>query len=154
MASTYMNDAWLRDTLERQRGRYQKIYGSEAELLKQVCSVLPLTPHAFSSSPYLDSRLYQFDERYISSSQGPRPVPEGAVKFLARGEGGVTRFRIGQGDDGTSRRPTTRCCRLHPSCSCRVFHLRLRLPPAQVCQVLLPVSAAKEMITHGLFVSL
>ena len=99
MASTYMNDAWLRDTLERQRGRYQKIYGSEAELLKQVCSVLPLTPHAFSSSPYLDSRLYQFDERYISSSQGPRPVPEGAVKFLARGEGGVTRFRIDPGDD-------------------------------------------------------
>ena len=27
------------------------------------------------------------------------PVPEGAVKFLARGEGGVTRFRIDPGDD-------------------------------------------------------
>ena len=94
--SSYSNDQYLRAQLDRQRDRYNKIYGSEAEpfLVKQISSLLPLSPQMTNSSPYLDARLFQFDDRFISAYSGPRPIAEHAIKFLTRGAQSCTRFKI------------------------------------------------------------
>lgn len=92
--SSYSNDPFLRAQLDKQRDRYNKIYGSELELSKQISSFLPLSPQMTSSSPYLDARLFQFDDRYVSPYVCPKPVAEHAIKFLTRGLHSSTRFKI------------------------------------------------------------
>jgi de-etiolated-1 len=92
--SSYSNSPFLRAQLDKQRDRYNKIYGSESELSKHISSFLPLSPQMTNSSPYLDSRLFQFDDRFVSPHNCPKPVAEHAVKFLTRGLHSATRFKI------------------------------------------------------------
>lgn len=92
--SSYSNDPFLRAQLNKQRDRYTKIYGSELELSKHISSLLPLSPQMTNSSPYLDARLFQFDDRFVSPYNCPKPVAEHAVKFLTRGLHSATRFKI------------------------------------------------------------
>ena len=94
--SSYLNDQFLRAQLDKQRDRYNKIYGSEIEMSKQISSFLPLSPQMTNSSPYLDARLFQFDDRFVSpyNCHCPRLIAEHAIKFLSRGSNSSTRFKI------------------------------------------------------------
>ncbi|QDZ19412.1 light-mediated development protein Det1 [Chloropicon primus] len=91
--SSYSNDQFLRAQIVKQRDRYNKIYGSESELSKQLASFLPLSPQMTNSSPYLDARLFQFDDRFVSPYNCPRPIAEHAIKFLTRKYGNCV-FKI------------------------------------------------------------
>lgn len=117
--SSYANDQFLRAQLDKQRGRYNKVYGSEFELAHQISSFLPLSPKMTNSSPYLDMRLFQFDDRFVSPYSCPRPLADHSIKWLARGAGFLsTRFKCNPmgGEDEEAGGGEFYCCWVfHPT---------------------------------------
>jgi len=92
--SSYSNDPFLRAQLRKQKAKYNKIYGSWLEVSEHISTLLPLSPQLTNASPYLDARLYQFDDRLVSPYNDPKPLAERGIKFLVREQNVSTRFKI------------------------------------------------------------
>lgn len=65
---------------------------------KRLLLSLPFTPQSFSESPYLDTGLFRFDDRSVSSSERQRSASEFPVRFYSRKSDRV-RFRLNSGAD-------------------------------------------------------
>lgn len=55
-------------------------FGGKLEGNKRILAQLPLAAQSFTSSPYLDTSLYSYDENYISSMERPKIVGEYPIR--------------------------------------------------------------------------
>lgn len=49
-----------------------KQFGGTKELNKLVLGLLPLAAQSYTSSPYLDSSIYNYNEKWVSPIEVPR----------------------------------------------------------------------------------
>ena len=63
-------------------------------MVRRILSNLPASSQVMSPSPYLDNRLFQYDEKLISAMVRPRPFTETPLKFAARSRSERPRFKL------------------------------------------------------------
>ena len=64
------------------------------QVVRRILSNLPASSQVMSPSPYLDTRLFQYDEKLISAMIRPRPFTETPLKFAARSRSERPRFKL------------------------------------------------------------
>ncbi|XP_050526984.1 DET1 homolog isoform X2 [Daktulosphaira vitifoliae] len=66
-------------------------FGGTTEANKRILGQLPIGAQSFTSSPYLDSSLFSYDEKWVSPMERPKVVGEYPIRFYSR-ESGLLNF--------------------------------------------------------------
>ncbi|XP_025411169.1 DET1 homolog isoform X1 [Sipha flava] len=66
-------------------------FGGTMEANKRILGQLPVAAQSFTSSPYLDTSLYSYDEKWVSPMERPKVVGEYPIRFYSR-ESGLLSF--------------------------------------------------------------
>ncbi|KAG2173236.1 hypothetical protein INT43_004610 [Umbelopsis isabellina] len=113
--SSYINSEVVKDSLKRQMyvWRYA-MNGGRAEAMRRMSLSLPQCPQSYLECPYFDQSLFNFDEKYVSSLDGPKSSQNSPIKFYVR-QNGRMKFKIdpnpipfvNRRDTSTARRFTT-----------------------------------------------
>lgn len=67
--------------------------GGIAEAAARFNPTLPISSQSFSTSPYLDYSLFNYDDRFISTLERPRLNSSEPIRFWDRGTG-LLKFRV------------------------------------------------------------
>ncbi|ESO05868.1 hypothetical protein HELRODRAFT_64519, partial [Helobdella robusta] len=74
--------------------------GNRLFFVKRVLSQLPISSQSYSSSPYLDTALFSYDDKWLNSLERPKNSGDHAIKFNAR-DSGLLKFKIYTGLAGS-----------------------------------------------------
>lgn len=55
-------------------------FGGSTEANKRILGQLPVAAQSFTSTPYLDSSLYSYDEKWVSPMERPKVVGEYPIR--------------------------------------------------------------------------
>ncbi|XP_057524627.1 light-mediated development protein DET1 isoform X2 [Amaranthus tricolor] len=73
--------------------------GSLSQFVKKTLVSLPFTCQSQSPSPYFDQSLFRFDEKLISATDRHRQCTDHPIKFIARRQPKVPKFKIKPGPE-------------------------------------------------------
>lgn len=80
--------------------------GGHSEATKRILAQLPISAQSYSHSPYLDSALFSFDDKWVSAMERPKTSGDHAIRFYSR-ESGLLKFKIYTGLSKTSMVPVS-----------------------------------------------
>ncbi|KAG2177701.1 hypothetical protein INT44_008215 [Umbelopsis vinacea] len=113
--STYTNSELTKDALKRHIyvWRYAK-NGGRGEAMRRLALSFPQCPQSYLECPYFDQSMFSFDDKFVSSLDGPKSSLGSPIKFYAR-KGGRMKFKLDPNpmpfltrrDSSTARRFTT-----------------------------------------------
>ncbi|KAL5241603.1 hypothetical protein ACI65C_009013 [Semiaphis heraclei] len=88
------NNIYSRDSHEKFKNTMLNArFGGTMEANKRILGQLPIAAQSFSSSPYLDTSLYSYDEKWVSPMERPKVVGEYPIRFYSR-ESGTLSFYL------------------------------------------------------------
>ncbi|KAL9230495.1 hypothetical protein vseg_005837 [Gypsophila vaccaria] len=79
--------------------------GSFSQFMKKTLVSLPFTCQSQSPSPYFDQSLFRFDEKLISATDRHRQSTDHPIKFIARRQPKVPKFKIKPGPEAGNSDP-------------------------------------------------
>lgn len=113
--STYTNSELTKDALKRHIyvWRYAK-NGGRGEAMRRLALSFPQCPQSYLECPYFDQSMFSFDDKFVSSLDGPKSSLGSPIKFYAR-KSGRMKFKLDPNpmpfltrrDSSTARRFTT-----------------------------------------------
>lgn len=59
-------------------------YGGRTEATRRLLGQLPMCSQCYSSSPYLDSALFSYDDKWVSALERPKNVADNPVRYVWR----------------------------------------------------------------------
>jgi hypothetical protein len=62
---------------------------------RRILGSLPTSSQSLCTSPYLDARLFAYDEKLIAPDMRPRTHSEQALKFVSQAHPKACRFKVG-----------------------------------------------------------
>ncbi|XP_022160189.1 DET1 homolog isoform X2 [Myzus persicae] len=88
------NNIYSRDSHEKFKNTMLNArFGGTMEANKRILGQLPIAAQSFSCSPYLDTSLYSYDEKWVSPMERPKVVGEYPIRFYSR-ESGTLSFYL------------------------------------------------------------